>query len=93
MSSLIKLELTLRKASRSLCLPRIQIHSRSDDAYRYSAPEANLDVLKDEDQQGQLMIYLHSWSGSAEELLSFKARSKEAKVRQREGVGCFHLQN
>ena len=37
---------------------------------RYSAPEAILDVLKEEDPQGQLRIYWHSWSGNVEELLA-----------------------
>ena len=39
-------------------------------AHRHSAPEAILDVLKEEDPQGQLRIYWHSWSGSVEELLA-----------------------
>ena len=39
-------------------------------AHRYSAPEAILDVLKEEDQNAALKIYWHSWSGSVEELLA-----------------------
>ena len=46
----------------------------------YSAPEAILDVLKEEDPQGQLRIYWHSWSGSVEELLAVISAYKKNMI-------------